>query len=192
MLQRREGCHAVGGANFMRKLLFLLLAMLLLAGVEAAIACSRLDEPPSDEELFAKASAVFVGHVVRVEEAGAVSVREWLAYPPWVKVEWRTPKAVAESSPPWPALQATFRVVEVFKGQPPADGKIRAPVGNYCTGPLFWVGSDHVIFLYEGNFVRSSDESRPAFSFGRPGRDDERFGPRLPEKLRELSKNEPK
>lgn len=178
----------------MRRHLYFAFAMLLLAGMEAAIACSYAPGygPPSDEELFAKASTVFVGRLVRVEEAGVVSVRELLAFPPWTKVEARPPREVIESLPPWPAVEATFRVVEVFKGQPPADGKIRAPVGNYCTGPLLWAGSDHVFFLYEGNFVRSLEESRPAFIRPHQERDDGRFGPRLLEKLRKLSKNEPK
>src|SRR5262249_55218590 len=147
----------------MRRQLFLLLAILLCTKAETATACSRVDQPPSDEELFAKASAVFVGHVIRVEEAGTVSLSELLAYPPWVTPEWRQPKAILESLPPTPAVEATFRVVEVFKGQPPADGKIRAPVGNYCTGPLLLPGSDHVFFLHDGKFIRSSDETRPAF-----------------------------
>src|SRR5262245_5144256 len=102
---------------------FFVLAMLLLVNLEAAVACSRTDTPPTNEELFAKASAVFVGHLVRVEEDGVVSLSELRAYA-------KLPRDVSvESLPPIPAVQATFRVVEVFKGQPPADGKIRAPVG---------------------------------------------------------------
>jgi hypothetical protein len=178
----------------MRRQLFLALAMLLLARMEAANACSRTEPGPSDEELFGKASAVFVGHVIRVEEAGAVSMSELLASPPWEKTEWRPSKAELESLPPYPAVEATFRVVEVFKGEPPVGGKIRAPVGNYCTGPLLLVGSDQVFFLYEGNFVRSNDEVRPAFARPAPneGPDSGWAGPLLLEKMRKLSKAETK
>ena len=42
-------------------------AMLLLGKFDAASACSMVN-PPSDEELFAKASTVFVGHIFRTEE----------------------------------------------------------------------------------------------------------------------------
>jgi hypothetical protein len=175
-----------------RRQFFLALAILLLARMEPATACSRVEPAPSDEELFAKATAVFVGHVARVEEAGAVSISELLASPPWIKTKWQPSEA--ESLPPSPAVEATFRVVEVFKGQPPADGKIRAPVGNYCTGPILLVGSDQVFFLYKGNFVRSNDEVRFEFAPLAPteGPDNGWAGPLLLEKLRKLSKAEAK
>jgi hypothetical protein len=169
----------------MRRHLYFAFAMLLFARIEAALACSRTDTPPTEEELFAKASTVFVGHLVRVEEAGAVSISELRAY---AKLP---PEVALESLPPIPAIEATFQVVEVFKGQPPADAKIRAPVGNYCSGPLLLAGSDHVFFLFEGNFVRSFDEVRPAFILPTWG-NEEHVGPRLLEKLRQLSKSEPK
>lgn len=141
----------------MRRQLFFLLVMLLFTKAEAARACSYAPgyEPPSLEELFAKATAVFVGRVVRVEEAGVVSVREILAVPPWVKVETVPPKDFVESLPPYPAIEATFRVVEIVKGQPPADGKVRAPRYVHCNGPLVLAGLDHIFFLSESNFVRS-------------------------------------
>jgi hypothetical protein len=179
------------GTSFMRRQLFFLLAILLCAKAEPAVACSRLDSPPSNEELFAKASTVFVGHVIRVEEADAISVNEWLAFPPWVRSE-QPSKKTLESLRPIPAVKATFRVVEVFKGQPPAYGKIRAPVGNYCSGPVLLVGSDQVFFLYDSDLIRSSDETRPAFNWPNQVGDDGWAGSRLLEKLRQLSKIEVK
>ena len=136
----------------MRRQLFLALAMLLLARMEAGSACSYPPGygPPSDEERFAKASTIFVGHLVRVEEAGLVRADE---------------AGLAGGSqlvPPWPALEGTFRVVEVFKGQPPADGKIRAPRWFTCGAPVLMVGEDIVFFLHEGNFVRSWLEANGA------------------------------
>jgi hypothetical protein len=181
-----------GEATVMRRQLCAVFAMLLLARMEAAIACSYAPGhgPPSDEELFAMASTVFVGHLVRVEEAGVVSERELLTFPPWAKVDSLPPREVIEAFPPWPAVEGTLRVVEVFKGQPPADGKIRAPIYMHCVGPLLLAGLDYVIFLYEGNFVRSSVESRGVFS--RPTREQDGEHKRLQEKLRELRKNQQK
>jgi hypothetical protein len=178
----------------MPRFLLAALAMLLLGSTQSAIACSRIGSAPTEEELFANATAVFVGHVTRVEEAGVVSLRERLAFPPWFKTEWQPSKAELESLPPFPAVEATFQVVEVFKGQPPADGKIRAPVGNYCTGPILLVASDHVFFLFEGNFVRLNDEVRFAFARLAPteGPGKGWAGPLLLEKLRKLSKAEAK
>jgi hypothetical protein len=83
--------------------------MLLLANVEAAIACSRTDTPPTEEELFAKASTVFVGHLVRVDEAGVFGMSELRTF---AKLP---PEVAVESLPPIPAVEATFRVVEVFR-----------------------------------------------------------------------------
>ncbi len=114
----------------MRKLLYLLLMMLLLGRLEAARACSWYP-PPSDEGLFAKASAVFVARIVSAEE-----------------VETRYPHG-----PRGPGVEATFRLIEVLKGEPPADGKVRGPIPFMCMRPLE-VGLDYVIFLNEGdNFI---------------------------------------
>jgi hypothetical protein len=179
-----------GGTNFMRRQLFRLLAILLFAKTAAAHACSYAPghEPPSDEELFAQASTVFVGHVFRVEKSGTVSQRELLAFPPWWKLESLPPKATVESMPPIPAIEATFRVVEVFKGDPPTDGKIRAPIYMHCVGSILLAGADHVFFLYEGNFVRTSLEGRAVFNRPTPEQDAEHK--RLLGKLRDLSKHE--
>src|SRR5262249_47367517 len=95
---------AAGGA--MRRLT--LSGLLLLIATGAAMACSSI-EPVSDERSFANASAVFVGHVLRTEET--------------------------QSPDPQPAdhattrmVEATVRTIEVLKGQPPADGKVRSLV----------------------------------------------------------------
>jgi hypothetical protein len=119
----------------MRKLPYLLLAMLLLGGLEAVRACSWFP-PPSDEDLFAKASAVFVARIVRAEQ-----------------VEMQYPVARWGPNVKGPAVEATFRLIEILKGQPPADGKVRGPPPFMCVRPLV-VGLDYVIFLNEGdNFI---------------------------------------
>ncbi|MBV8536257.1 MAG: hypothetical protein JO128_11730 [Alphaproteobacteria bacterium] len=56
--------------------------------------------------------------------------------------------------PNWPDVEASFRTIEIFKGYPPADGKVRSPAfgpGN-CSVPLL-AGSDYILFLYENNLV---------------------------------------
>jgi hypothetical protein len=58
----------------MRKLLYLLLAMLLLGRLEPASACrfytgSKQHPGGPQEQLYEQASTVFVGHVIRTEEA---------------------------------------------------------------------------------------------------------------------------
>jgi hypothetical protein len=104
--------------------------------------------------MFAKASTVFIARVVRVEEAGLVSLHELQAYPPWRRAE-ELPNRTIESVPPWPAIEASLRIVEVLKGQPPADGKVRAPRYVLCGGTMILAGLDHVFFLFEGNFVHA-------------------------------------
>jgi hypothetical protein len=81
--------------------------------------------------LFAQASTVFTAHLLRTEEISA---------------------KIAHHSEP--VVEAAFRTIEIFKGQPPTDGKIMSPVylpGN-CSVPLL-AGSDYLIFLYDSNVV---------------------------------------
>jgi hypothetical protein len=51
-----------------------------------------------------------------------------------------------------PGVQATFRLIEVLKGQPPADGKVKGPIPFMCMRPLL-AAVDYVIFLNEGDNV---------------------------------------
>ena len=95
----------------MRKPLYLLLAMLLLCKPEAASAC-QMENPQSDEQLYAKASTVFVGRILRSEE-----------------VEGRPEVRGASGLRAVPLLESTFRLVEVLKGDPPADRKVRGWIG---------------------------------------------------------------
>jgi hypothetical protein len=109
--------------------------MLALTGICAALstanACSSLEPEPTDEQLFAKASAVFVAHIVRTEET------EGLFGQSHEKL-----------------VEATFDVMEALKGDPPSDRKIKSFVygpGN-CSVPLL-AGIDYLILLREGNWV---------------------------------------
>ena len=123
----------------MRRLICLLF-VLILAKADTAAACSPPTDFPALEKLHAQASAVIVGHLERVEEAGIVSAGE------------QPPREVT--------VEGTFRVVEVLKGQPPANGKIRGPAFEAC-GPILWVGWDYLFFLDQGNFVPSPFEALP-------------------------------
>jgi hypothetical protein len=116
------------------KVLSLVLAMLLLGRLAVAGACQSSD-PQSDEQLFANASTVFIGHIFRIEEAEAP-----------LKVKG------ANGSRAFPAVEATFRLVEVLKGEPPADRKVRDFVAHFdtCLRPLV-VGYDYLVFLNEGS-----------------------------------------
>jgi hypothetical protein len=109
-------------------------ALLLLAGTTAAMACSTTQPPPTTEEQFAKATRVLVARIVRTEEA----------------------RMVLPPADEMPIVEGTVRVIEILKGQPPEDGKVRSLVygpGN-CTIPLL-AGWDYVFFLYEDkNFVQ--------------------------------------
>jgi hypothetical protein len=60
-----------------------------------------------------------------------------------------------------PIVEATFRTIEVLKGQPPVDQKIRSLVfgpGN-CTIPIL-TGWTHVLFLGPGGpFIDTDDKN---------------------------------
>jgi hypothetical protein len=95
-----------------------------------ASACSW--QKTTYEDKFRRAISIFTARVVRTEEKAEPSadiVDDRVVY-------------------------ATIKVVEMFKGQPPADGKIRSRVfsnGN-CTIPIM-AGNDYLIFLYDDSFV---------------------------------------
>jgi hypothetical protein len=140
-----------------------LYAMLALTGANSAIACSSTEPPPNTEQRFAEASAVFVARIVRTDEAKLVYGGETHAI-----------------------VEGTFRPIEVLKGQPPADGKVRSLVygpGN-CTIPLL-AGWDYVFFLVPGdghNFVGWPNGSFGTFNI--EGTEPKR----ILEELRKLSK----
>ena len=108
-------------------------AMLLLGKFDAASACSMVN-PPSDEELFAKASTVFVGHIFRTEE---IEIQIPMPGGPGTRV---------------PAMEGTFRLVEILKGEPPADRKVISSLPDMCVQWLM-VGLDYLIFLDEGSNI---------------------------------------
>src|SRR5262245_22220737 len=99
--------------------------VVILASIHTASACSPVDRDPTTEQLFAKATTVFVAHIVHTEESQIVFLGN------------------TES-----VIEATFRTIEVLKGRPPEDGKVRSLVygpGN-CTIPIL-AGWDFVFFL---------------------------------------------
>jgi hypothetical protein len=118
-------------------LLVLLAASITFAGTTTVRACAF--ERLSDEELYAKASAVFVARVVRTEEARGLS--------PF-------------SHEPEPIVEATIRPVETLKGRPPADGKVRTlRWGNSCSLPLI-AAEDYLFFLHGNSYVLVPGGSR--------------------------------
>jgi hypothetical protein len=106
----------------MQRFLLLLLFVAMLVNTTSVRACSY--ERLSVEQLYAKASTVFVAHIVRTEEAAGLS-------PLSVK-----PEAIVE---------ATFRLVENLKGQPPPDGKVKSLVwSNGNCSVLLAAGLDYL------------------------------------------------
>ena len=101
-----------------------------LLTVYGASACSW--QETTYEDKFRRAISIFTAHVVSTEEKvepSADSLDDRLVY-------------------------GTVKVVEMFKGQPPADGKIKSGVfsnGN-CTIPIM-AGNDYLIFLYDDSLV---------------------------------------
>ena len=143
-------------------------AVLALAGATEGRACSTPDAPSTAEERFARAAVVFVARVVRTEEA------EFM-------LAGRT----------WPIVEGTFRTIEVLKGKPPEDQKIRSLVfgpGN-CTIPIL-AGWNYVFFLGPGGpFIDDVSKHLVWFtngSFPAPNLEATNVKPEL-EKLRNLS-----
>jgi hypothetical protein len=100
-------------------LVWLAIASWLMA--DAALACSPPPPNLSTSEKYANAATVFHAHITKTEIS---------AEHPFV-------------------VEATFRVVEAFKGTPPA--KVRSSVfrPGACGFPLL-VGIDHLFFLADG------------------------------------------
>jgi hypothetical protein len=102
--------------------------LLWLWGMPNGHACS-LGPPgtpePTEEDLFSKASAVFIGHLTKTEEIMPRGKGKYEAG----------------------EIEGTFNLVEVLKGEPPADHKIKSMIygpGN-CTLPLL-SGFDYILF----------------------------------------------
>jgi hypothetical protein len=102
--------------------------------MEAANACSYAPGhgPPSDEELFARASAVFVGHIFRVEEAGVAQVLESLKGQPPVESKVRAPTIAPCSFPLLPGLDYLFFLYQdnFIRG----FGEGARPISNWLGG----------------------------------------------------------
>jgi hypothetical protein len=99
-----------------------------LYGVIVGHACSYAEgvPVPTEEDLFSKASAVFVAHLTKTEEI----------IPPG-----KGKLGAGE-------IEGTFTVIEVLKGQPPDDHKVRSMgwgPGN-CTLP-YLSGFNYIFFI---------------------------------------------
>lgn len=95
----------------------------LLFSASCAFACSSPGESPTVDELFTKATSVFVARVVRTQETD-------------LKVEGI------------PIVEGEFRLIEEIKGAPPQDYRVRDFVygyGNCSLGLL--AGLDYVFFI---------------------------------------------
>jgi hypothetical protein len=117
---------------------------MLLLGISAASACSW-DQTITDEQRLSRANSVFIAHVIRTEEIE----------PPHSGAD------VSRFFADAPIIRATFRTVEVFKGQPPVDATIRSVVfgGGNCTLPII-AGLDYLVFLSDDTFVSFPKGSR--------------------------------
>ena len=123
----------------MSRLLFplYLVGSALLLNTAPARACKQL----SDESLFQSATAVFLARVVRTDEAWGV-----------------TPLG----SEPEVIVEATLGIFEVFKGEPPKDGKVKAAAAQPCGPVPLWTAMDYVFFLYDyNNFLLPNGGSAP-------------------------------
>jgi hypothetical protein len=108
----------------------------IMALTNSAHGCSSLEQP-TEEETVAKASTIFLAHLLRVEEAGS-------AFPDEPHHGGNGDKII----------EGTFNVLEVIKGVPPEDHKIKSlayGTGN-CAIPLL-VGNDYLIMLEKDNVV---------------------------------------
>jgi hypothetical protein len=101
----------------------------IMFSANIAFACSTRgpDGSPTIEQLFAKSTSVFVAHILRTQES-ALKVSDI------------------------PIIEGEFRLVEVIKGTPPPDYKVRDFVygyGNCSLGLL--AGLDYVFFIQKEN-----------------------------------------
>src|SRR5262245_17065432 len=118
-----------------RHLYFILVAVLSTQiGANPVWACSIADRHLPVKERYDRASTVFLGRLVRVEEAGEAGAGNLLS--------------------PAPVVEATIEIVEVFKGTSPPGGKLRTP-GPAAPCGLLLVAFEYVFFLSEEPIVRS-------------------------------------
>ena len=54
-------------------------------------------------------------------------------------------------SEPEVIVEATLRIIEVFKGEPPKDGKVKAAVAQPCGPAPLLTATDYVFSLYNYN-----------------------------------------
>lgn len=127
---------------------FLLAASSLLLFAGSAMACSS-PNPPTDQELFAKATSVFRARVTEVKLATLVDPDH--------------PSRTVE------VVEARYEVKEVFKGAPPASGIVRdLPYGpgNCSLGLLpgmeyvFFPGKYEMVLLFSGSFAFFNAEAK--------------------------------
>jgi len=122
----------------------LLLLLLLQSVAFPLLACSQRpgQAPPTDRELFQKAKAVFIAHVYRTEEES---------------------RPINGSEKSFAVVDGDFRVIEVLKGTPPANGKVTTfiPSPGNCAVMLM-SGGDYIFFTQERyDLVLWPDGSRP-------------------------------
>lgn len=126
----------------MSRLLYLVTVLFLQCTASSAIACSILGEPPTERQLFEKATSVFVAHVFRTEEKQS---------------------PVGPNKASIPIVEGDFRIIETLKGTPPSDGKVRDVVfgpGNCSLGLM--AGLDYLFFVNDSQeFVSWPTGSRP-------------------------------
>ncbi|MBP6819466.1 MAG: hypothetical protein KBC46_09205 [Ferrovibrio sp.] len=125
---------------------FFLVLVLLAASIQPSFACSRdpSQPEPTDEDFFRQASAVFLGRIYKTEESTETFDG---------RVE--------------PMVIGTFRLIEVFKGQPPTDNTVRDPIpGPGNCGLMLQAGVDYLFFLHSEmrNYVPWPNGSRGFFN----------------------------
>lgn len=118
---------------------------LCLINGHAAQACTFEDSSAPPEAFFRKAETVFWAHVTQTEEKTADSLKFMNQAESFSLGPSRT--KTGEKNGPH-IVEATFDVVEIFKGNPPDDHVVRDLVispGN-CATPLV-VGFDYMFFI---------------------------------------------
>jgi hypothetical protein len=110
----------------MKQVLILLLCMISLLSTPTA-ACQFDDHDASPEKFFDLAATVFTAHITKTTEIDLPTSQEYAATT---------------------AIESEFKIVEVFKGTPPANQKVHDLVFGFgnCSTPLL-AGTDYLFFL---------------------------------------------